>query len=715
MSYLKNVFYLFLLMVINNYGQAYLSVNDPRGWGWGEGTIEEAVVSIQPKGLYFEYGLYLTISAKGMGFNHQDTLEAVLDFHLPENSIVTDSWLWVEEDIIRAKVLDKWTASQIYEDIVGRRKDPSILLKTWSNGYNLRIYPMAGDESRKVKLTIQVPALWNSKSVSTSLPLDILRASSFPLNSVAIISRNLTDWKNPKIIQLSERVFEQKNDPILGDFLRLDLTNQEIYNFSNLDFSVDAPFKNGVFLSKYEGIEENYYQLAYLPSMVISNEKRKKVAILVDYDASNSSLNDKSVITNIKTMLLNHFKSTDYFNLIFSNLQINRISENWLKADSNTVDSVFNALPEKVLSTYSNLPALLSNGISFVDTKGYDAELFLISNSDEVGDSEVANSLIHDLMILIKGDLPISVGNFQESNFYWYWIGGRNYKGNEYFNQNISRLTGGNSLQVSYNYGMNQMLSDLIQSIGSVFSTYDLYTTMENGFCYARYDLSSTKGNTFINTPILQIGKYTGDYPFKIQFNGVIDKVPVSKTHVKNLEEISEADSISESIWAGNYINRFEQDNYNLTNSEIGDIINFSIEKRVLSEYTAFICLEPGLGGEIYYDAVDESDAVIGVEDGAEIQADTLFQAYPNPFNNQTTIKIRLSKSVESSSTTFKIYNILGQVVKSFIPENNSTSNEFEFIWNGMNENNSIVSSGQYFFVMSYEGKVKTLKLMLVK
>ncbi|MEE9430765.1 MAG: VIT domain-containing protein [Melioribacteraceae bacterium] len=117
-------------------------------------------------GAYIEYGLYLTFSAKNIGFTHTDTVEVVMDFYLPKNSIVSDSWLWIGEDIIRGKILDKWTASQIYEDIVQRRKDPSILHKVNADRYQLRIFPMAGDESRKVKLTYLVPANWTSKTVS---------------------------------------------------------------------------------------------------------------------------------------------------------------------------------------------------------------------------------------------------------------------------------------------------------------------------------------------------------------------------------------------------------------------------------------------------------------------------------------------------------------------------------------------------------------------
>ncbi|MEE9430077.1 MAG: T9SS type A sorting domain-containing protein, partial [Melioribacteraceae bacterium] len=172
---------------------------------------------------------------------------------------------------------------------------------------------------------------------------------------------------------------------------------------------------------------------------------------------------------------------------------------------------------------------------------------------------------------------------------------------------------------------------------------------------------------------------------------------------------------VSKSIWAGNFINNLENENYNLTNEKINEIIDFSIDNRVLSRYTSFICLEPSLGGEIYYDAVDESDLIIRVEDAEETKTDSIFQAYPNPFNNQTTIQIRMSKEIDLETSSFKIYNVLGKVVKTFEPSINVNTKGLKFIWNGKNDNNSNVSSGHYFFVMNYSGKVKSLKLLLLK
>jgi Ca-activated chloride channel family protein len=120
--------------------QNTLWINDPTyTWNWQNGKITDASLSVHPKGLYVEYGLYLTFSGSTTNFAQNSNLEVVLDFELPKGAIVLDSWLWVGEDIVQGKLIDRWSASQIYEGIVNRRREPSLLLNTSDTQYELRV------------------------------------------------------------------------------------------------------------------------------------------------------------------------------------------------------------------------------------------------------------------------------------------------------------------------------------------------------------------------------------------------------------------------------------------------------------------------------------------------------------------------------------------------------------------------------------------------
>ncbi len=116
----KKITGLFLLLMLfcatGVIAQNYLKVLDPQQtWYSYQGTIEEATMSVSPKGLFSQVSLYLTFSARGTSFSSESQLETVLNFSLPEGSFVTDLWLWIGDNISKGVLLDTWTASSIYE------------------------------------------------------------------------------------------------------------------------------------------------------------------------------------------------------------------------------------------------------------------------------------------------------------------------------------------------------------------------------------------------------------------------------------------------------------------------------------------------------------------------------------------------------------------------------------------------------------------------
>ncbi|OQX96621.1 hypothetical protein B6I21_00510, partial [candidate division KSB1 bacterium 4572_119] len=79
------------------------------------------------------------------------------------------------------------------------------------------------------------------------------------------------------------------------------------------------------------------------------------------------------------------------------------------------------------------------------------------------------------------------------------------------------------------------------------------------------------------------------------------------------------------------------------------------------------------------------------------VQNYQLFQNYPNPFNSSTRIRYDLA---EDGFVEIKIFNVLGQVVKTLVSRQESTG-RYLLQWNGINSNGSCVSSGVYFIRMT--------------
>ena len=64
--------------------------------------------------------------------------------------------------------------------------------------------------------------------------------------------------------------------------------------------------------------------------------------------------------------------------------------------------------------------------------------------------------------------------------------------------------------------------------------------------------------------------------------------------------------------------------------------------------------------------------------------------------------------------TTLKIYNVLGQLVKTLVDEPKERGT-YEVIWDGKDENGNEVASGVYFYRLQTEDFTQTKKMVLMK
>ena len=437
------------------FSQFNLLIGDPRNsWKTEQGTIEEASLTVEPKGLYMEYGLYLTFSSDQTQWtNVKDTLEVTLNFSLPENAIITDSWLWFREDTIKAVILDRWTASSIYESIVRRRRDPSILFKQSATQYQLRIFPMAGNETRKVKITYMLPVTWNRNHISANLPLPILNTSRTLPETLNVYTWENQQWKNPVILGNENLLIQNENDKDFGECKMVNIPSSEFKK--NLKIAFDTPLKEGYYFSKYQIGDEGYYQLAVSPSSFLKTTTgNKKVAVLVDYDSSNSNLKIPDLLQILKEEMQQNLNPTDSFNLVFSNLNIASHSDKWVQATHQNIESAFHIL-DKNISEYSNLPSLLAHGVKFVRNNSNDGKILLVSNSSEYADFEVANKLIDDILALMDEKIQIHVADYQNLNYRYYIMDQHQYMGNSYFYSNLAKLTGGSYQNLMNGFSQN--------------------------------------------------------------------------------------------------------------------------------------------------------------------------------------------------------------------------------------------------------------------
>ena len=759
------------------YTQSDLYVINPLEWGNDNGTIEDAQFTIHPKGIYMEVGMYLTFSARAADVeieNIDTNLESILNFRLPNGSMITDSWLWINDDIIQADIEERWEASRIYNEIVGARRDPSLLTKDtnpWipnneGDRFSLRVYPLEADSTRRVKITYLVPGNWRNGKVSIPLPVDILNASKFPVENISIQCFLDTGFSNPTIPQLPNRAFLPVSHETLGNHFQLILTKEDKVN--DIDISLDVSMEDGYFLSNFKDEIKDYYQLAILPQEVLLDGPLppRKIAFLLDYDSTTTTLSKEFLLNTLQQQLINNLGPNDEFNILFftaDGLQV--ISPNWMPANEQSIQIVFNLIEEAyTLDDKTHLPLLLKGGIDFIQENDNQGDLLLISCADQFYNEDIAESFvstISDQLIQFTNQLHIvDYQNKNQSGTYYLGSDNQDYKffGNEYFYTLLREQVNGYTHVSRGQKTLNALLENSLNAISPIQEVKDIKISNQENNCFNAITLpKSFFGNP--NLPLLQVGKCAGNFPLTIEVSGKINNQIVSKK-ITITEEAAHKGTDNHIVsWTGNYLLGLEKHKnyYTLTQSIVNEVIKRSKEYRVLSIYTAFLALEVNQGGFVCEGCIDETNldqpisdianpitnpsindvdiALLGfnaeLRDGTtwtlppgdsiltateQILLDTIahITASPNPFQMGTNISISFKGNEQLEQAAFTIYDINGRKVKTLQAMTAIENNKIQLYWDGTDDQQQRLASGIYFFHIQTSKGQASYKLVLM-
>ena len=68
-------------------------------------------------------------------------VEGIYTFQLPESAIITDLVLWIGDRRIQGQIMEAVTARETYDEIVGRRIDPTRIERVSDQLFRLSVFP----------------------------------------------------------------------------------------------------------------------------------------------------------------------------------------------------------------------------------------------------------------------------------------------------------------------------------------------------------------------------------------------------------------------------------------------------------------------------------------------------------------------------------------------------------------------------------------------
>jgi hypothetical protein len=718
------IFFFFVVNVCQSQSYYdYLRVQHPQQtWRYSTATVEQSLLSVKQKGLSFEYGLYLTISGRGTGFTSADSVEIQLDFALPKEAVVNDLWLWMDNNtIMKGVLLDKWTASSIYETIVNRRKDPALLMKYSATRYMLRIYPMLGNQSRKIKITYLVPMTPLKGMMTGPIPTSIPRLSANPVKMTVLY------W--PERASVPAKFGEIENG--FESRARLDSASLKPYFYGEIpstsmptDVTLQTPsdFTGSTMLKKYQPQStsaEGYYQLVFTPSAVFNINTAIKSAFLFEMDESKMSLSTLSYITAVKSFIRMNYSAKDSFNLIFSSDKITRVRQSgWYGGDSASVEDAFSKVTISMMQTGNNLTNLITDGLSFIHDQGGSGIIWLVVGTDKLSSFDQGNASLASIMKANTSGTPIYISDNLSRNYSYVYSSSRYYIGNDYLYENIAKMTRSIFIAAGRNYSstFSALMNDINVDMRGKITSFDVLTRLENGFCANRLtNVSLSGGELPLSVTVNQVGKYLGQFPFILEVAGIYKGATITKKiTITDSPEIA-SDSLIGTVWAGRQIAVMED--LPVTNTMTKAIVDMSLQYGVLSRYTALLALEPNDTLRPCSGCKDETKllSVSTTKPPMIPTTDSLLQSYPNPFNGSTVLKVRLPNGVLAKDVRFQIFNMLGQLVRVYDASQFAADKFSTITWNGEDGRGVSVASGMYFAVLTTPTRSHALKLMYLK
>ncbi len=629
----------------------YLRMLDTKsGWKGGVGSISYAEFILKPMDNFVWCDLYMTyLQDVPFYSNPKDTSEIQHYFTLPENILVVDSWLWVDDKIMKADIIERSQAFNIYEGLVKRRIDPSVLYKNSPTSYEFRIFPIPGQKTRRVKLSFIIPYNRFKDNDLLSLPVSIINSSRVKPDIVIKI-QNTT----PEEILLNTSIpWEAEKDSLLGDYIKTKIISSEYTNLKVFDLKFDRSYQPVLLNYTIDNAtgDEGAYQLSMDPVKLlgIQTHNHRNVIIYIDHESTYSTLSKSDIKKGLKYFIQNTLSPTDSIQIIYNNLEIKKTFSDFVSVDK------LNASGEYEVWQPGDFSLMITGLFEAyqIAAKKRNAFVVVFSSGASFTNPTQAQSIKNTLLETFKSLPKTFFHDYANSKAPTFNFDNSTIRGNGLLYRIISTNTGGAYTASGINYkdyyswlpGLNE-ISLYFDDLSSKLIEIDLRIKPENGFTFENYLLKNTRSG------FMQIGRFRGAPPFTIESVILEDTTVYNKKITINDAHSSEETDLYHQIHTGHKILKLEKDNLTANRSKI---VNLSIANRILSRFTAFLALEPTLQ-QPCTDCTDESST--GTEDNESKSMHIV--SYPNPFFETCTLEITGIQAGEKVNSV-QLYNVMGQ------------------------------------------------------
>ncbi|MFZ1703057.1 MAG: VIT domain-containing protein [Saprospiraceae bacterium] len=615
------------------FGQNSLKIIDPvRNWTSFAGKITYAEFIVKPGKNFVECDVYMNYLADHSSIKENINHEVAHQFTLPENVLVTDSWLWVDTIIMKALILERNEAFNIYEGIVNRRQDPSILYKNSAKDYLFRIYPILYNQTRRVKLSLTIPIELTRGKRTFTLPTNMISSSSLVPNVVVKIL-NSNDFEisyqgqNPLVMQHDEKlgvIYKTNVHPTLGSPV---FTVEELTPHLQFSYTTET---NGTSSS-------GFYQIALNAEATFefSAKEDRNVVLVIDHDSIYSHLSKADVLLSVRSFVQNYLSAGDSLQIVYNGIGTKKYYQDFVPLD----DFEFQLpITEIKLGDFSAVPSSLFEAYEIAKQRS-NTFMIVFTSGGNIVNATQSQSIKNNLVNTYGKLMRTFVNSYVNEKASSVWVTNQHHRGNNLLYNILATNSNGYLQTTPITTKSYDSWSPLLTIFGDYFEgqtqkpfEVQYFLKPEGGLTYDNVSVQKGTTSWFQTGQLFQTGRFAGKPPF------ILDAVVFIDGQVSSRKIVFDSTFKTQQL----HVYKTTHAGYKILDLELRSVVNhknsiidLSLENRVLSRHTAFLALEPGLQ-EPCFDCIDESSTTGTDDETKNVQ----WKVYPNPFSDIVYLEI---------------------------------------------------------------------------
>ncbi|MDX9753852.1 MAG: VIT and VWA domain-containing protein [bacterium] len=522
---------------------------------------------------------------------HSRAMEATYLFPVPKGAHLSKFTLEIDGEDVKAEMMDRKKAEQIYESIVRNLRDPGLLTYAGQDLIQAKIFPIEANKTKKIQLRFEEILPYDQGSSRYTYPLNINTLCKKPIEFLKITAQIQSERPLRNIYSPSHDIQTDRRGETKAS-VKFSAENILPDQDFTLLFSV-SPDPIGLHLLTYkERDKDGFYLLLAAPAVKQEEEAQAKTVVFV-LDTSGSMKGDNKIEQARKAMeyCIRSLNSQDQFALLTFSDEILHQTDGLIPASAENREKTLDKIKEINASGGTHIDGALQAALSMLkeNTERAAYLLFLTDGCPTVGEREPDAIIKH-----------VKEWNQTKSRCFTFGVG---YDVNTRLLDNLSQNNKGLSTYVKPKEDIEIAVSSLYSKIADPVLT-DLQ--LDFGDVVVSKQYPTPLPDLFSGSQLVVLGRYKEGGSETLTLSGTANGKKQSFSQEFSFPSHDTSLSYIPRLWAarriGYLMNEIRSQGKN--QELVDEIVDLSKTYGILTEFTAFLVEEAPVMAEPVPEAV---------------------------------------------------------------------------------------------------------------